>query len=96
MALLATLEVKGRAPNTGYERDLFGASWADVDRNGCDTRNDILNRDLTGQSFKPGTRDCVVISGQLADPYTARTLTFTKPDAGAVQIDHVVALSNAW
>ena len=43
---LATLTVKGRAPKTGYDRDLFGQAWADVDRNGCDTRNDILRRDL--------------------------------------------------
>jgi hypothetical protein len=44
MALLATLEVKGRAPKNGYDRDLFGGSWADVNRSGCDTRNDILAR----------------------------------------------------
>src|SRR5699024_2324194 len=40
MAVLSTLEVKGRAPKTGYDRDQFGQRWADVDRNGCDTRND--------------------------------------------------------
>ncbi|MBW3656603.1 MAG: DUF1524 domain-containing protein [Gemmatimonadetes bacterium] len=96
MAVLATLPVKGRAPKTGYDRDLFGQAWADVDRNGCDTRNDVLRRDLTGETFRPGTRDCVVVSGQLADPYTATTITFTKADAGAVQIDHVVSLSDAW
>ena len=44
---LATLPIKGRAPKTGYDRALFGQAWADVDRNGCDTRNDILQRDLT-------------------------------------------------
>ena len=96
VTLLATIEVKGRAPKTGYDRDLFGDSWSDVDRNGCDTRNDILARDLSDETYKPGTRDCVVVSGQLVDPYTARTLSFTKADASAVQIDHVVALSNAW
>lgn len=96
LALLATLAVKGRAPKTGYDRDLFGQTWADTDRNGCDTRNDILKRDLTGETFRSGTRDCVVITGQLADPYTGRTLSFTKADASAVQIDHVVALSDAW
>ena len=52
--------MKGRAPKTGYSRDQFGAAWADVDHNGCDTRNDILARDLTGETFKPGTHDCVV------------------------------------
>ena len=96
LALLATLAVKGRAPKTGYDRDRFGQAWADVDRNGCDTRNDILERDLTGVVFKVGTRDCKVLSGALAEPYTGRTLTFTSQDGKAVQIDHVVALSDAW
>jgi hypothetical protein len=96
LALLGGLEVKGRAPKTGYARDLFGAAWTDTDRNGCDTRNDMLKRDLTEETFKAGTRECVVLSGQLADPYTGRTLTFSKADASSVQIDHVVALSNAW
>ncbi len=96
LALLATLEVKGRAPKTGYDRDLFGQAWADTDRNGCDTRNDMLARDLTQETFKAGTRDCVVLTGQLADPYTGQMLTFTKADASAIQIDHVVALSDAW
>jgi hypothetical protein len=96
LAVLGTLAVKGRAPKTGYDRDAFGPAWADIDRNGCDTRNDILARDLTGETFKPGTRDCVVMSGQLAEPYTGATLSFRKADAAAVHIDHVVALSDAW
>jgi hypothetical protein len=96
LAVLGTLAVKGRAPKTGYERDVFGPAWADIDRNGCDTRNDILARDLTGETFKAGTRDCVVMSGQLAEPYTGATLSFTKANAAAVHIDHVVALSDAW
>ena len=72
LAALAAVAVKGRAPRTGYDRDHFGAGWVDVDRNGCDTRNDILARDLTGETFKPGTRDCVVLTGTLADPYSGR------------------------
>jgi hypothetical protein len=96
LALLATLPVKGRAPKTGYDRAAFGPRWADTDRNGCDTRNDVLARDLTPVTHRPGTRDCVVISGQLAEPYTGRTITFSKSDADAVHIDHVVALSDAW
>ena len=93
---LATLPVKGRAAKTGYSRAQFGPAWADVDRNGCDTRNDILARDLTAETFRAGTGNCVVLTGQLRDPYTGRTVTFSKSRAGAVQIDHVVALSNAW
>jgi hypothetical protein len=72
--LLATLPIKGRAPKTGYDRALFGQAWADVDRNGCDTRNDILARDLVDETFKPGTKNCVVATGILADKYTGMTI----------------------
>ena len=94
---LAGLDVKGRAPRTGYERAAFGPAWADVDRNGCDTRNDVLARDLTDLTFRPGTHDCVVLSGTLADPYTGATIAFERgPDSADVQIDHLVPLSDAW
>lgn len=95
---LENLAVKGRAPKTGYSRDQFGQRWADVDHNGCDTRNDILNRDLTNKTFKPGTHDCVVLTGTLSDPYTGNTIAFQRgiKTSEAVQIDHVVALSDAW
>ena len=96
--VLATIPVKGRAPKTGYARTEFGQAWADVDKNGCDTRNDMLNRDLSAKTFKPGTRDCTVLTGVLADPYTATTISFVRgtDTSSAVQIDHVVALSDAW
>ncbi|GAA4663097.1 GmrSD restriction endonuclease domain-containing protein [Arthrobacter cryoconiti] len=98
LSLLATLPLKGRAPKTGYSRAEFGQAWADVDKNGCDTRNDILNRDLTAKTFKAGTRDCLVLTGILADPYTGKTIDFVRGAATSskVQIDHVVALSDAW
>jgi hypothetical protein len=97
-AVLETLAVKGRAPKTGYERSQFGPAWSDVDRNGCDTRNDILNRDLTSIFYKPGTHQCVVLSGTLLDPYSGEKIAFERGVATSsdVQIDHVVALSNAW
>jgi hypothetical protein len=94
--VLATLVVKGRAPKTGYSREQFGPAWADVDRNGCDTRDDVLNRDLADKQWRPGTHGCVVVAGRLVDPYTGRPLVFAKADAQAVQIDHVVSLSDAW
>jgi Protein of unknown function (DUF1524)/Excalibur calcium-binding domain len=95
---LAGLEVKGRAPSTGYDRDLFGEGWGDPDRNGCDTRNDVLARDLTGVTFREGTRDCVVLSGALADPYSGSPIAFQRGQdtSDDVQIDHVVAVSDAW
>lgn len=95
---LATLEVKGRAPLTGYTRDLFGEAWADMDRNGCDTRNDILRRDLAGETLKPSTHGCVVLTGVLLDPYSGRRIDFVRGELTSplVQIDHVVALADAW
>lgn len=94
--VLATLPVKGRAPKTGYRRAEFGQRWRDIDRNGCDTRNDILNRDLTNKTWRANTRGCVVLSGILAEPYSGETRYFDKSQASAIQIDHVVALSDAW
>ena len=96
--VLTHLAVKGRAPKTGYRRTQFGPAWADVDHNGCDTRNDILTRDLTNKTYRPGTHDCVVTSGILRDPYTGTTIYFKRGrrTSSQVQIDHVVALSDAW
>ena len=104
---LEALTVKGRAPKTGYSRKEFGAKWSDVDRNGCDTRNDILRRDLHDIETKPRkrsrsdparNRDCVVLSGVLDDPYSGRQIPFLKGDGTSqlVQIDHVVSMGNAW
>jgi hypothetical protein len=95
---LEDIPVKGRAPKTGYSRDEFGPAWADTDHNGCDTRNDILARDLVGETFTAGTQNCVVATGTLADRYTGTTINFIRGNAtsGQVQIDHVVALSDAW
>jgi hypothetical protein len=96
LAVLKTIPVKGRAPTTGYSRDEFGPAWTDTDHNGCDQRNDVLRRDLTAETFKPKTHGCIVITGTLADPYTGKTIAFRKQTASEVQIDHLVALQNAW
>ena len=94
LTALNKLEVKGRAPKTGYTRSQF-PHWSDPDRNGCDARNDILKRDLTDITFKVGTRDCKVIAGQLLDPFSGKVITFSTTKV-VIDIDHVVALSNAW
>lgn len=103
LAVLATLPVKGRSPKTGYHREQFGEAWTDDVRvagghNGCDTRNDTLRRDLTEVVTKDGTRDCKVLTGLLFDEYTGDTHSFVSGPgtSSLVQIDHVVALSNAW
>lgn len=98
---LSALEVvadggSGEAPP--YTRSQFGDGWADLDGDGCSTRNEILARDLTLVSYQPGTNDCVVESGVLDDPYTATTIQFQRGETTSqmVQIDHVVALADAW
>ncbi|MEZ0446494.1 HNH endonuclease family protein [Cellulomonas sp. ICMP 17802] len=98
LAAVALLPVKGRAPKSGYDRELYGQAWKDVDRNGCDTRNDILRRDLTDQLLKPGTNGCVVATGTLLDPYSGTAIAFVRGQgtSSLVQIDHVVALSDSW
>ncbi|MGO1878982.1 MAG: GmrSD restriction endonuclease domain-containing protein [Brevibacterium yomogidense] len=93
LQMLYELEVKGRAPKTGYDRELFG--WRDdVDHNGCDTRNDVLRRDLEDITLKSG--GCVVLGGSLTSDYTGDTFDFIRGDGNNIDIDHVVALSNAW
>ncbi|MEV5317218.1 HNH endonuclease family protein [Streptomyces sp. NPDC052687] len=94
LAAVESLPVKGRAPRTGYDRDRFGSPWADTDSNRCDTRDDILRRDLTG--VRLGADRCEVASGTLdPDPYTGREVTYVR-GRSRVDIDHVVALSDAW
>ncbi|MGW1726305.1 HNH endonuclease family protein [Streptomyces sp. NPDC002306] len=88
------LTVKGRAPKTGYDRDRFGTAWADTDSNSCDTRDDILKRDLKELKFSGGT--CKVTYGVLdPDPYSGKDVTYRR-GRSLVDIDHVVALSDAW
>lgn len=83
------------APPEKYNRvEQFGPAWKDVDHNGCDTRNDILARDLRDISGRRNA--CVITAGHLPDPYSGTWIDFSKKDASKVQIDHVVALENAW
>ncbi len=93
LAALAGLAVKGRAPKTGYSREQFGDGWASV--NGCDTRDRILTRDLTHRTYEPGD-NCEVHSGVLDDSYVAERVDYVRGEESGVDIDHVVALSDAW
>jgi len=93
IAVLEELEVKGRAPKTDYSREQFGGGW--TSEGGCDMRNVILNRDLKDVVVND---ECQVVSGVLDDPYTGKTILFQRGSETSddVQIDHVVALSDAW
>ncbi len=98
---LHALRVAGRAPKTGYSRAQFGDAWTDdaaVDggHNGCDTRNDVLRRDLLHFTLRAGSHGCAVTAGTMTDPYTGRPLQLTAGRTTTIQIDHMVALSNAW
>ncbi|MEU6538258.1 HNH endonuclease family protein [Streptomyces sp. NPDC047000] len=94
LAAVDSLTVKGRAPKTGYERSRFGTAWADTDSNSCDTRDDILKRDLKNVKFTGGT--CRVSSGTLKpDPYSGKEVAYRR-GRSLVDIDHLVALSDAW
>lgn len=93
ISVLETIPVKGRAPKTGYKREQFGDGWNKQGE--CDMRNIILHRDLNNVTMSDS---CKVISGSLADPYTGKTVLFQRGEQTSddVQIDHIVALSNAW
>ena len=100
---LDTLLVKGKAGPGGYDREEFGSPWSDASsaqgsRNGCDTRNDVLRRDLDNLVVEPGTAGCVALTGTLNDPYSGDDMPFVlgEDSASGIHIDHVVSLSNAW
>ncbi len=97
LTALEGLAVKGRAAKDNYQREAFGQAWQDVDRNGCDTRNDILRRDLAEVVFMEGSV-CRIAAGRFHEPYTARFVDFRRgsESSRAVQVDHVVALGDAW
>lgn len=91
---LAALPVRAPDTHAGYTRSQFGRPWADTDGDGCNTRDEVLARDLVDLHID----GCTVLSGVLHDPYTGRTVAFRRGirTSSAVQIDHVVALSAAW
>ncbi len=95
IAALGKLAVKGRAPKTGYSREQFGGDWAS--ECSCNMRDKVLARDMTNVRYRSAT-DCDVMTGTLNDPYTGKTISFVRgvSTSSKVQIDHVVAISDAW
>ena len=102
-AELAKVQVIPSRPDVpGYDRScraghgcVFGTPWKDVDRSGCDTRNDVLKAQLRDDVVKPGTDGCVLLSGSGSDPYTGAAINWRK-SSGGVDIDHVYPLARAW
>lgn len=95
IAVLESLPVKGKSPATGYDRNKkFGNGWKDFNANKCDERQDTLKRDMSAVKFKDAKK-CQLASGILADAYTGTRIKW-KVNSGSVDIDHVVALKNAW
>ncbi|MFJ3902538.1 HNH endonuclease family protein [Streptomyces sp. NPDC090025] len=97
---LARLKVAWGEHWETYKREEFGRTWSDDTdapggRNGCDTRDDVLRRDLS--ELRVGDRNpCVVLSGVLHDPYSGKALPYSYRKASQIQTDHVVALGAAW
>ena len=92
-SILEKLEIKGRAPKTGYARTQFYKNWPTI--NGCSLRQLIIKREFGDTAVLDG---CNVISGSYTEPYTGVFKTFTERSqiSSGIQIDHVVALSDAW
>lgn len=102
-SLINSVSTANMSSRTDYTRSSYGPAWTDViapsipfARNGCDTRNDILRRDLTEVTVRAGTKNCIIETGKLAEPYTGATMNFTKAQANKIHIDHVVPLSYSW
>ena len=90
--ILEKLEVKGRAPKTGYARTEFYNGWPTVD--GCSLRQRIIRREFGDSAVLDG---CIVVAGEFDEPYTGEHRVFTtREEISKIQIDHVVALSDAW
>lgn len=94
--VLNRLEIKGRAPKTGYNREAFYQNWPLID--GCSLRQRIIKRELNGSALESSDNNCDIIAGEYDEPYTGKHLVFTTKDqiSKQIQIDHVVALSDAW
>jgi hypothetical protein len=102
--LAGMVQIPRRTRGFDYRRVAFGDSWTDDNpapggHNGCDTRNDILDRDLVEKTYVSIKR-CpnAVATGTLHDPYTNEVIVFTRGNriGASVQIDHIVPLALAW
>ena len=95
IAVLEKLEIKGRAPKTGYSRDQFYDTWP-IEK-GCNLRQRIIKRDF-GETAVLDSDNCTVISGKFFEPYNGVEMEYKQKSeiSKGIQIDHIVALSDAW
>lgn len=95
VAVLEKLEIKGRAPKTGYTREEFYKTWPTIE--GCSLRQRIIRREV-GETAVLADDKCTVTQGSFVEPYTGKELNLKEKAefSKGVQIDHVVALSDAW
>lgn len=96
IALETPVAAESNLTTEDYRRDYFGDGWLDLDGDGCNTRQEILQRDLEKVVLAPN--GCTVLSGVLNDPYEGGTIEFIhgKETSQAVPVDHIVPLAYAW
>jgi hypothetical protein len=102
--LAGVVVIPQRIHGNDYRRAAFGDAWTDDTsapggHNGCDTRNDVLDRDLLDKTYTSIKRcPTAVATGTLHDPYTSAVVAFTRGNqvGASVQIDHIVPLALAW
>ena len=89
LALLQTIRVENEY-QVGYDRALFD-HWRDIDGDGCDSRDQVLKRDsISLPQVDPV--NCNVIAGDWVSPYDGGRWS----NPSDIDIDHVVALKEAW
>jgi len=92
--LLQRLTVMEPVEDLTYDRDEFGSGWGDLDGDGCNTREEVMWRDLLWAKREDG---CNVVEGTLRDPYTWTLIRYDEAvNAQTVQVDHVYPLKRAW
>jgi hypothetical protein len=86
LSVLMSLPV-GPERNEGYDRDLF-RHWSDPEGNGCDAREDVL----IAERVAGRVAGCTVIGGRWVSAYDGVRTS----NSSSFDIDHVVALAEAW
>jgi hypothetical protein len=84
------LRVAPEGRRDGFDRDLF-PHWVDADGDGCDTRDEVLLAESRTAPHVDPTR-CLVVRGDWLSTYDG----YSTPDPTELEVDHVVALAEAW